>query len=255
MLSLAPRIIAFSLLPLVLHAGDLAEPAPLLEGWPAARAKADRQFMDHFERQICQIRSDRTLGPEARQSAILKTKELRDDFAEHRQLPQGDAMLPATIAYLDTLHQAARPYRRKLDQALVKAEGTPEFDQLSALKRNWQQSFPGCDELRTRTEFHGTRTFLKGNAVDFHLHVLAFDGRSFSGHLWQDVWSVPGKSGWAYKAELEGNQFLLTTTKMLHGQPRTLRFRGYIIERRIVMTLTHLNGEPLTGDLASLWKK
>jgi hypothetical protein len=66
---------------------------------------------------------------------------------------------------------------------------------------------------------------------------------------------VAGKSGWDYEAKLEGNQFLVTTTKMLHGAKRKLNFRGYIIGRRIVMTLTHKDDMPLTGDLVSIWKQ
>lgn len=235
--------------------GWAAEKSDLLANWTTAKSKADQQMAAQFQRQIQVLKSNRNLPAETRHRHISDLQEQRTNFQKRQELPAFDLMLPSTVAYLDTLHTAATPIREQFDRRLEQLVGTPEFEQVSAAKQHWQQSLPGRDEIAAGADFHGTRTFLKGTAVDFHFHVRACEHDSFSGQIWQDVHNVGTKTGWAYEAKLEGNRILLTTTKMLHGQPRKLDFRGYIIDRRIVMTLTHKDGKPLTGDLVSVWKK
>ena len=234
------------------HAADVQS---LFAAWQETRAKAHQQMAQQFDKRLQQIRSNRSQSPEARDRYIRELQQQRDNFAKNHHLPASDLMLSATIAYLDSLHRAAIPLRVRLDRQLQQTVGTSEFAAAYAVKQQWASSLPGQDELAAQTEFRGNRTFLKGAAVDFSMSVHKFEKGSFSGHIWQDAHSVSGKSGWAFDAQLEGNQFLLSTTKMLHGQARRLSFRGYVIERRIVMTLTHKDGRPLTGDFVSIWKK
>jgi len=235
--------------------GCAAEKSDPLANWTAAKAKADQQMTAQFQRQMQSLKANRSLPAETRHRYISDLQVQRTNFIKRQELPAFDFMLPTTIDYLDTLHAAATPIRVQFDRQLEQRVGTPEFDQISAAKALWQQNLPGRDAIAAGAEFHGTRTFLQGNAVDFHFHIRACQHDSFSGQIWQDVHNIGAKTGWAYEAKLEGNRILLTTTKMLHGQPRKLDFRGYIIDRRIVMTLTHKNGKPLTGDLVSIWAK
>lgn len=249
------RVLVVVLICVLTRAAWSGESSDLLEEWKVIETKASKQLLVQFQRQMQSIKSDRSLSAEVRHRYLSDLEEQRTRFAEDHVLPELDMMLQPTIAYLDTLHTAATPIRKNFEKQLEKVVGTPEFEKVVAQKDDWERRFPGNGELKARDEYHGTRMFLKANSLDFHFHILAMENNSFSGHIWQDVQSVSGKSGWACEGKLEGRQFVIATTKMLHGAPRTLHFRGYILNRRIVMTTTQKDGKPVTGDLISIWKK
>ncbi len=240
----------------LVHAQGDAKLNKQWEAWKSAKEKAGKRMQQAFDRKIVDYKKNRQLPAETRNAHVTKLQEQKLEFVKSGELPQFDDMLPATIDYLDMLQTAAAPLQSNFERALEQAIGKgAEFDAIEELKEQWQSELPSRDELAGNSEFHGTRTFSDGVTIDFHFHVHQFENNTFGGHIWQDVHNVVGKAGWEYEAKLEGNQFLVTTRKMLHGTPRKLNFRGYIIGRRVVMTLTHKDDKPLTGDLVSIWKK
>lgn len=227
-----------------------------LERWKLAKSKADKKLIQAFDRTIANIKRNKMLPAETRNRHVITVQNQKSAFEQQNQLPEFDHLLLPTIAYLDEMHLASTSLRIHFEKALDQAIGQEQqFREIAAAKELWQSKLPSRGELAARTEFHGNRTFTTGATVDFHFHVGQFENNSFSGQIWQDVLSVSGKSGWQFEGKMEGNQFVITTTKMLHGAPRKLDFRGYVIGRRIVMTLTHKDNMPLTGDLVSIWKK
>lgn len=229
-----------------------------LEDWKVEKKKVDKRMVQAFDKIEAGIKKDKSLPVETRNRHLTVLQEQQAQFEKLQKLPESDLMLQATIDYLDALHAKATPVRKLFDQALEKEVGNKtRFDEISAAKEKWQKDMPGRDEFTGGTEWHGTRIFSKDAAtIDFHFHVFKIVDNSFKGHIWQDLGSVSGKTGWELEAKQEGNQLVLTTTKMLHGSPRTLGFRGYVIGRRVVLTTTTYNGKPVTdGGLVSIWKK
>jgi hypothetical protein len=226
------------------------------ESWKISKGKADKKLEQAFDRKAGEIRKNQDLPAETRNTHVKNLMKEKAAFVKSAKLPESDDMLPSIIEYLDSVQGASAPLQAAFERALEQAIGKDdEFDEIQSLKKQWQSGLPGRDELAANTEFHGTRVFNNGVTVDFHFHVDRFEDNSFAGRIWQDVFNVGGKAGWEYEAILQGNQFKITTLKMLHGTPRKLVFRGYIIERRVIMTLTHRDDEPLTGDFVSLKKK
>jgi hypothetical protein len=228
-----------------------------LDDWKAEKKKVDKRMVQAFEKVKANTKKNKSLPAETRNRYIEILDVQQTQFESSQTLPVSDLMLQPTIEYLDSLHAKATPLRRLFDQALEREVGNRlRFDEIAKSKEKWQAELPGRDELASNTEWHGNRTFSSGTTIDFHFHVFEIKDNSFKGHIWQDVGSVSGKSGWEFEAKREGNQILLTTTKMLHGAARTIAFRGYVIERRIVLTQTSYNGKPVNdGGLVSIWKK
>jgi hypothetical protein len=237
-------------------ADDSTELSRRVSEWRTAKQKADRLLSRTFGQRIEALKRSHDVSPEVRNAKIEVLKDQKSRFENEYELPNYDNMLPATIQYLDLLHEAATPMRKWFDQALEDAVGSGEkYDTLAAAKKTWQSELPGRDEFGPNTEFHGTNTFLNGKTVDCHLDVWNINGNVFVGQIWQNTASVPDKTGWQYEARLEGNQFLLETTKMIHGNPLQVSLRGYVIGRRIIMKITHLDGKPKQSGYISLWKK
>jgi len=228
-----------------------------LDDWKAEKKKVDKRMIQAFDKIEASVKKNKSLPAETRNRHISSLQEQQARFENSQTLPESDLMLQATVDYLDALHAKAIPLRKLFDQALEKEVGNKiRFDEISVAKEKWQAELPGREELTGGSEWHGTRTFPNGTTVDFHFHVFKIEDNSFKGHIWQDVGSVAGKTGWEFEAKREGNQVLLTTTKMLHGAARTVGFRGYVIGRRLVLTHTTYDGKPVTdGGLVSIWKK
>ena len=214
---------------------------------------ADTKMGKAFDKIAAQIRNNKSLPPETRNRHFMQIQAEKERFTKSNQLPESDDMLPATIAYLNELHDKRLKVQRTFDDALSNAIGNqPEFDRISTAKDAWQADLPSRYEFVKNTEWHGNRTFENGTTVDFHVHVFDVQNNSFEGHLWQDVFTG-GKSGWVYEGMMEGNAIVLKTIKMLHGNPRTIEFRGFVIGRRLVFTAI-VNGKP-AKDFASVGKK
>ena len=237
-------------------AGDEDKLTKLIERWREARDKANVHLLEAFDQMDREVTRSKTIPAETKANYLTSLREQREDFDNYAMLPEDDAMLPAVIAYLDTIHTSALPVFQSFENAMqeaVRMKG--DVERIAAVKDKWLEELPDAGAVQPRTAFHGNRRWKNGVTLDFHLHINKFEKNSFNGAIWQDVHSIPGKTGWEYHGKLEGNQMVLVSTKMLHGAQRRIEFRGYVIGDRIVMTVTSINGKRQNGDFISLWKK
>jgi hypothetical protein len=229
----------------------------LLDDWQQAKAKADAGLVRAIDQKVAALKKDRTQPAEIRNEFIEVFQEQKQRFVSSGELPEGDYLLPASLAYLDSLHKASQPVRAKFEKQLEAAVGTgDQFDSIQAAKQKWETDLPGRGEFAARTEYHGT-VALPDRTTDLHLHVTHFEDSVSLCDVWRDLGDAGQKRGWQFGGKLDGNELTLVSTKMLHGPPNSLMLRGYIVGKRLIMTVTLSNGKPPQKQptLISLWKK
>lgn len=224
------------------------------KSFEVSKKEADKRMVRAFEKAIDALKKDKRIPVETRSRHAAAMEAEKKRFELSNDLPASDVMLKTTVEYLNLVHSKRVLLQKEFQKSLEDTiDDRTEFNRISADKALFDAKLPSRDEFVSGSNWHGNRTFSGGNAIDFHLHVFQIENNSFKGHIWQDVHSISGKSGWEFEGNLEGNVVTLTTTKMLHGGARRLELAGFVIGRRLILT-ARVNGKPI-DDFVSVGKQ
>lgn len=219
-----------------------------------SKKDADERMVRAFDKVIEGLKNNKRIPVETRSRHVNSMEAEKKRFKDSNDLPESDVMLETTVEYLNLIHAKRLVLQKEYQKALEEQlDDRDEFDRISRDKAIFDAKLPSRDDFVSSSNWHGNRTFSGGNAVDFHLHVFQIENNSFKGHIWQDVHSISGKSGWEFEGKIEGNAVMLTTTKMLHGGSRRLDMKGFVIGRRLILTAC-VNGKP-AKDFVNLGKQ
>jgi hypothetical protein len=252
-------------------------------GIPLANAAKKEMTVESFEKELLEKRKRFDKAHESARAALLKQfdqaisrvsrmkgtaqqkiaqleelKRLRLAFETSESLPVSDEYVSDSIAYCEKVFRATVPLRQFFEKQLqqnFRDDGLRERIQYEY--ETWNAQLPSSDSLTDQAKWHGRRVFRgNGSAVDFHIHVDNCDGDTFSGSVWQETHNACNRAGLAFVGQYTGNRVQLRTTKTLRGKPRRLVLTGFVVEGRMILTVTGTSksGRSIRSDFVTVRK-
>lgn len=220
-----------------------------VDGYDKAAAAAKDEFVKDMDRVIDSARKAKAdAAVVERRLKALKAQKQR--FEEKDDLPTSDELLAVTVEYLDRLKKGRaevnKVFKQETDEAR-RAKDDERLTQLVKAKAGFDAQQPGRDKFTSKSEWHGTR-YGATTAIDAHLIVGQVEDNAFKARYSQDTDSA-GKFVLEVEGVMDGNAIDFTTTNIVDGKKRVLKFSGYVFENRLIVRVSGVTpkGTPATG--------
>jgi hypothetical protein len=220
-----------------------------VDGYEKAAVSAKKELVKDMDRAIDAVRKSKADAAVVDRN-LKQLKAQKERFEEKDDLPTSDALLGATVEYLDRLRKARAELNKVFKQETEEAKRTKDDERLGQLvkaKAGFDAQLPGRDQFQSKSEWHGTR-YGASVAIDAHLVLGKVEGNAFKARYSQDTDSA-GKFVMEVDGVLDGNAIDFSTTKMIDGDKRVLKFSGYVFENRLIVRVSGATpkGTPATG--------
>jgi hypothetical protein len=198
------------------------------------------------------------VDPDAKRLLLQMIKSDRQNFVDGKELPSCDELLEHVIAYAEanqSIVASIDDFRKKISDKEIRNDSDPDVSKaLAKLENDVMQLLGGRVDVNEGSQWNGTRHNQEGDAAQLSLQIDQVAGNVFRGRLEQS--SNLATSIMRVEGQRDGHYVVIRTTEMIRGEYRSLEFSGYILGRRIVVSVDGLNTakKRATGYI-SLWKQ